>query len=341
MRWLACAGVLLAFCVSWTTSAQEASSPPAPDVRAAGPVIDMDAVVVSGAQPGPGLWRVSRDGHTLYILGTQSPMPKRMTWLSQDVEQVIAASQEAIKPPRVKMDADIGIIRGALLIPSMLKARRNPDDRTLREVLPPDLYARWQALKARYLGRDRGVEKWRPIFAARELYEAGLKQAGLVESGIVSPVVEQAIKRHKLKVTTPQLRFKVEQPRQALKEFAGTQLDDSACFRATLDRLENDLPLMTARANAWAIGDIPALRALPYGDQNRTCAQVLTETEFARKRGIANVAAALQGEWLKAAEDALRTNASTFATLPISELLRNDGPLAKLQAKGYEIEAPE
>ncbi len=341
MRWLTCASILLASCVSWTASAQQTSSSPRPDDRAAGPVIDMDTVVVSGAQPGPGLWRVSRDGHVLYILGTQSPMPKRMTWLSQDVEQVIASSQEAIKPPRVKVDADIGIIRGALLIPSMLKARRNPDDRTLREVLPPELYARWQVLKTRYLGRDKGIEKWRPIFAARELYEAALKQAGLVESGIVSPVVDQAIKRHKLKVTTPQLSFKVEQPRQALKEFAGTQLDDSACFRATLDRLENDLPLMTARANAWAVGDIIALRALPYGDQNRTCAQVLTETEFARKRGIANVAAALQNEWLKAAENALQANPSTFATLPISELLRPDGPLARLQANGYQVEAPE
>lgn len=341
MRWSICASLVLASCVSWSTLAQQASPSPAPDTTPTGPVIDMDAVVVSGAQPGPGLWRVSRDGHVLYILGTQSPLPKKMTWLSHDVEQAIASSQEAIKPPRVKVDADIGIIRGALLIPSMLKARRNPDDRTLRDVLPADLYARWQVLKARYLGRDQGVEKWRPIFAARELYEAGLKQAGLAESGIVSPVVDKAIKQHGLKVTTPLLSFKVEQPRQALKEFAGTQLDDSACFRATLDRLENDLPLMTARANAWAIGDIPALRALPYGDQNRTCAQVLTETEFARKRGIANVGAALEAEWLGAAENALRTNASTFATLPISDLLRSDGPLAKLQARGYLVEAPE
>lgn len=344
MRLSICFGLVLVACGSWNAEAQQpqAHSPEVATAQATTePVIDMDTVVVSGAQPGPGLWRVSRDGHMLYILGTQSPLPKRMIWLSRDVEQVIAASQEAIKPPRVKVDADIGIIRGALLIPSMLKARRNPDDQTLRQVLTPELYARWEVLKTRYLGRDKGVEKWRPIFAARELYEAALKRAGLAESGIVSPVVDKAIKQHGLKVTTPLLSFKVEQPRQALKEFAGTQLDDSACFRATLDRVENDLPLMAARANAWAVGDIPTLRALPYGDQNRTCAQVLTETEFARKRGIANVAAALQDQWLEAAENALRTNASTFATLPISELLRSDGPLAKLQAKGYQVEAPE
>jgi hypothetical protein len=43
---------------------------------------------------------------------------------------------------------------------------------------------------------------------------------------------------------------------------------------------------------------------------------------------------------MAAAEAALRDNASTFALLPISELLKPDGYLAKLQARGYEVEAP-
>jgi hypothetical protein len=29
----------------------------------------LDTVVVSGVQPGPGLWKVSKDGHALWILG--------------------------------------------------------------------------------------------------------------------------------------------------------------------------------------------------------------------------------------------------------------------------------
>lgn len=337
---MSCAGLALAFSLSGAAMAQQAPTvavTPPDD----GPVIEMETVTVSGVQPGPGLWRVGKDGHVLYILGTQSPLPKNMTWLSQEVEQVVAGSQEAIKPPRISVDADIGFFRGMLLLPSMFKARRNPDDRTLGQVLPPDLYARWQVLKLRYIGRDNGVEKWRPIFAARELYEAALKKSGLAESGIVSPVVDKAIKRHQLKLTAPVLRFKVEEPKKAIREFSDSQLDDTACFRATLERLETDLPLMAARANAWAIGDVEALRALPYDDQNMTCAQALTETEFARKRGITDVRKALESEWLQAAENALRTNTSTFATLPISELLKPDGLLSRLEAKGYSVEAPE
>jgi hypothetical protein len=38
------------------------------------------AVVVSGAQPGPGLWKVAKGDHVMWVLGTQSPLPKHMQW---------------------------------------------------------------------------------------------------------------------------------------------------------------------------------------------------------------------------------------------------------------------
>lgn len=33
-------------------------------------------------------------------------------------------------------------------------------------------------------------------------------------------------------------------------------------------------------------------------------------------------------------------NTSRFAVLPIGELLKTDGYMARLQAKGYEVQAP-
>ncbi|WP_368561913.1 TraB/GumN family protein [Pseudoxanthomonas sp. UTMC 1351] len=344
MRLLCIATLLLCF-TSVAAAQSSAAVQAAPAVQrgistALPAITDMDVMVVSGVQPGPGMWRVSKGDHVLWIMGTLSPVPKKMTWLSRDVEATIAVSQQVLKSPGASIDSDLGIFRSALLIPSLFKARKNPDGATLKEVLPPDLYARWQVLKLKYIGRDAGIEKWRPIFAAHELYEAAIKKSGLATSGVVTPVVDKAAKRHDVKIVSPIVRLKVEDPKKAIKEFSGTALGDVECFRKTLDRLENDLPVMTLRANAWAIGDIEALRALPYDDQNRACIRAMLEAGVAQKRGLDTLPQKVEAEWMAAAETALRENASTFALLPISELLKPDGYLVKLQAKGYEVEAP-
>ena len=57
------------------------------------PITDIEAVVVSGVQPGPGMWKVSKGDHVLWVLGVQSPLPKKMQWHSPDVETAISQSQ--------------------------------------------------------------------------------------------------------------------------------------------------------------------------------------------------------------------------------------------------------
>ena len=94
------------------------------------------------------------------------------------------------------------------------------------------------------------------------------------------------------------------------------------------------------RANAWAVGDLDALRALPAEKQENACMSALTSGEFARKRGMSDVPARVRTQWLETTEEALRKNRVTFATLPIAELLKPDGYLSYLQAKGYQVEAP-
>jgi hypothetical protein len=97
---------------------------------------------------------------------------------------------------------------------------------------------------------------------------------------------------------------------------------------------------MAERANAWAVGDIDSLRNLPLGDQYRACQKALTEASVAQRNGLGNYEAEVRVAWLSAAENAIANNAVSFAVLPMSELLKPDGYLAALQAKGYLIEAP-
>lgn len=309
-------------------------------VPAAESIRDLDTLVVTGEQPGPGMWKVVRGGHVLWILGTVSPLPKNMTWLSRDVEAAIAESQAVIAPPSVNFDTDLGMLRTMMLIPTALKARKNPDGKTLQEVVPADLYARWSTLKARYIGRDGGVEKWRPIFAAQELYEAAIERSGMSLKGVVKPVVDQAAKRHGVPVLEARVALKIADPKAALKEFGASALDDRECFAKTMARIESDLESMRARGNAWAVGDVAALRSLPQGDQYRTCMDALAATGVAHRLGFSDLRERVAATWLERALDSLAENRSTFATLPVSDLLESGGLLDKLRAQGYTVEDP-
>ncbi|MFZ5635156.1 MAG: TraB/GumN family protein [Pseudomonadota bacterium] len=327
-------------------SAQTPPPSPAPaedglqEVQAPSDLQDIDAIVVSGRFAGPGLWKVRNGQRVLWILGTQSPLPKRMEWESSNVERRIAESQELLMPPSVDLDIEVGFFRGLTLLPSAFKARKNPDGKTLQDIVPPAQYARWQALKKRYIGGDRGIEEWRPVFAALELYNKAIERSGMTQDSLASDVARKAAKRAKVKITTPQIKLKITDPKGALRDFSSETFNDLECFRRTLDRIEGDLGTMVGRANAWAEGDIETLRNLPYRTQLTGCRDALTDTAFARKQGMHDIQSRLENVWLSAAEKSLRENDSTFAVLPVGELLGADGLLQRLVAKGYAVEEP-
>lgn len=303
-------------------------------------VRDLPTLVVTGVQPGPGLWKVSKGEHVLWVLGTLSPLPRGISWDSKAVEQVIAQSQQLLASPSVQIKSNTGFFGKLALIPTAFKARRNPDGKTLQQLVSAPDYARWQALKARYIGGNRGIEQWRPVFAALELYDEAIKKSGLRHGGVVAPVVQKIARRHGVETVSPEVVITIDKPKQALREFAATALDDGACFTRTLDRIEGDLGTMVVRGNAWSIGDIQTLREQPFSNQFTACSAAFTGAAIARKHGVADLAQQLERKWIAEAEAALARNRSTFATLPIAELLKPDGYLAKLEAKGYEVEAP-
>jgi len=302
----------------------------------------IEEVLVTGEHPGPGLWKVTRpsdaDGHVLWILGSYGPLPKKMSWRSRELESVIRSSQELIEPPAV--NAKVGPLGGVTLLPTLVGVRRNPDGARLQDVVPPALYARWLPLKERYLGRDDDVEYWRPIFAARELYVTALKESGLVQYGAVWPVVEKLARRARLEITSPEVSFKVDKPRAAIKEFKNEPLDDLECFERTIARLESDLELMRVRANAWATGDVEKLRALAPVDQASACIAVALNSSVMRDRGYTDLPERLAAAWLEAADAAFARNASTVAVLSMDRLLAPNGYLDRLRARGYVVEDP-
>ena len=329
--------VFRVFCIAWLAvpvAFGQASTDSAPRKESA----PLEEVLVTGEQPGPGLWKIIHGDHVLWVLGTQSPLPKKMTWRSSEVEKVIAESQELLTNPTV--DAHVGFFKGLALLPSLIGVRNNPNDAKLQDVLPADLYARWKVLKEKYIGRDNDPEKWRPIFAAFELYSKAIDKSGMATGAIVWSVVEKAAKKNKLKITTPTIKMEIEKPRAAIKEFKKSELDDVECFAKTIERLETDLDVMRGRANAWARGDLQTIKAMRHVDQSGACIAAVLNAQMVQERGFQNLPTRLADAWVEAAEAALTNNRSTFAVLSIDEILKSDGLVARARAKGYAIEEP-
>ena len=332
--------IALAFALAFSACLAGAAAPPA-----ASPAADvlqvLDTVVVTGTQPGPGLWRVEKDGRVMWVLGTLAPLPKRMEWNSAEVEARVAASGVVLMPPTVTMNAKGAMFGGLFLVPSMLKARNNPDKERLADVLPAADYARWQGLKKKYLPRDDAVEKRRPFLAAMELRAEAFDQQDLSWRDIAGRVVSRAADKADVPVERPTVALVVENPKAAIKEFASSPVDDLACFRRTLDQVENDLGTLATRANAWAQGEVAMLRDLTYSDNAQACTDALLGTGLAKRSGFTDLPARVQAEWMAAAEKALATHAESFAVLSMARVVGPSGYLVALEQRGYTVTAPD
>lgn len=300
---------------------------------------EIDEVLVVGEQPGPGLWRVYKGDHLLYVLGAISPISKNMQWNSAKVAAAVAESQEFITAPDVRLE--VSFWGKVSILPSLVGIKNNPNSQTLSDVLSPELYARWALLKQKYIGDDKDIEKQRPIFAASVLFKKSIEKSDMVSGDSIRWVLEGVVREHKIKTTSTRYMHELQGARTAVKQFKKSALDDTQCFAKTLERLESDLDAMRARANAWSRGNIEALRALPYVDNKAACEETVLNSELAQGQGLQNLKATLQTNWLAAAEAALANNAVSFAILPMEELLKSNGYLAVLAAKGYSIEAAE
>lgn len=301
----------------------------------------MDEItVVAGYQPGPGLWRVSRGENELWVLATVSPLPRRMRWPADEVRAVIAESQAVIAPPNVDFQFDRGTFGMLMLLPTAMGARKNPDKETLEDQLSPGLYARWLVQKKKFMGRDRGVEKFRPIFAANELFEAVLDDLDLSAKPVVWPLVEKAAKKNDVALIEPKVSIRIDDTKGKLKAFRDTELDDVACLESTLHLLEQELHVLKERANAWATGDVGALTVMSLTERASACTNALLGSTFVQDSGLANLQQRIADAWLADATKALATNRSTFAVLGLGQVLDRTRYLAALRAQGYVVEAP-
>jgi hypothetical protein len=307
-------------------------------------------IIVTGKQPGPPMWRVKNADNTLYIFAWLSPIPDNILWESQRVETVISEAQEYISQPEADVSVSplvmfnpINIFRGMSLGKRVM---RNENDASLEEVLPPELYARFSALKALYFPKNKKIENWRPLVAGGQMMSIIQKEAGLVPASDVGKKIRQLVKRNRaIKVTEIRYEMKLEGGFKAIANRVEDLMDsispalELSCFERQLTQMEEDISEMQYRASTWAQGYIQEFRFIPMpGDEDDDCTNLIVTSS--EEETVTEIMDSLSNNWLDAAENALQNNTTTFAVLDFSQLLLKDGLLAQLAARGYQVIEP-
>lgn len=333
---------VLSFLALWLAAAAASPAHAHPQASATQLTItELAPVAVSGVLPGPALWKVTKGTHVMWVLGVTQPLPRQMQWEIAAIKRTVANSQVVLAPPGLEIGAHAGFWSRLFLLPSLVGIEKLPDAKTLRDVLSPELYARWEAQRAKYLGQSQSVERLRPIFAGEKLYAAAIKRSHLTDNGGVVARVFDFAKRDHVPVWKTSYVFIMQNPRADAKAFKRATMDDQQCLRSILDATEQGLSQATIRANAWATGDLTALRKILVVRQRDECLSALGSTGFAKNLGMTDINERIRKAWVKAAITALETYPQTTALLPMQNLLAPDGYLATLQNNGFTVSVPE
>lgn len=287
----------------------------------------VEEVLVTGEHPGPGLWKVSSGDHSLWILGTHSPLPQGMTWRSQEVEAIIAEAQQIIGSYSVSLS-----VEGGDAFRSGAK---------LKDVLPSRTYSRWQSLRRKYIGRKVPTDDLLPSSAAMLLQYSAFEKSGLTYTDGLWREISRLAKKYKVPITTD---HRIDDrmylgPQRVAETSNDAQRNGVEYLTKTMARLEADIKAARVRANAWSTGDIEALEAQASEDQS-TAYMLAYSWPFLRSDEVNELLSRADANWLATAEVALTNNRTTFAALPIYLILKKDGLIAQLTKSGYIVEAP-
>jgi len=85
---------------------------------------------------------------------------------------------QQVLPSGTSFSADIGPFAEIRLYFQWRGAQKNPNHTQLKDWLPAPLYARFEALKARFDPHDSGIEELRPSFAALRNIPEGDRSSG-------------------------------------------------------------------------------------------------------------------------------------------------------------------
>lgn len=282
-------------------------------------------IVEVQARPGPAVWHLTRGDSEVWILGAVSAMPDGLKWNKDYLAELLDSARAILMPPR----PSIGLFEGTWFLITNGGKLSLPRGQTLDAILPADLDARFAATRER-LGRDQGHYRTdTPIRAALRLEEDVENKLDLTRDEPSDTIRKLAREKHV--PLAPIARYEVlDAAKDALKL---TSAEQQTCLSASVEDVNWELGHAVPAAQAWAVGDLTALKA-NYGEAR------LAHCVIAAVQSVADISERDVTDYTIAINDALGKPGKTIAVIEIGPLLRKNGVLQRLEALHVTIEGP-
>src|SRR6202521_6109933 len=217
--------------------------------RADQPPPVLDEIVVTAERAGPGMWHVHRGAANVWILGSISPLPRDITWRSRQVEQVLESTSQVL----VQKPLEISVPRILWMLIADRKYLMVGGGKKLKDVLPPELHARFAAQRSKVTDEADKWERYRPIIAAAFLQQAAFHQVNLSMRLDLGAALRALAKKHGVRIEEIKVAG-VSDILEALKTMPPAT--ERTCVEASLTTIESGLPRLVERAQAWSSGNV-------------------------------------------------------------------------------------
>jgi len=282
---------------------------------------DVQEVTVRAHVPGPAMWRVQKDGAEVIVIGVLPVFPKSQVWPTRRIENALKGARELITP--ASSSASVGDLFG------LMSSKNLPQHEDLKTVLPPALYARYQAAAARAGVSVKPFAHDKPVWAGARLRKDILNKIGLSDQEPQATIVRLARRANVPVRASAHYKFS-----PLLKDVNAMSLPASeACLSDALDDIDFDFDRAPKAAAAWATGDLKTVHANYEGSAMLKCLAGSEQAAALLDHSVDDAAAAVT--------EALRTPGRTVAVFPLATLLRKNGVLDRLNVAGAHISSPD
>lgn len=318
MKRFAALGLVLALAATAVRAQPAAPEPPAaiPDESAV-----VQELEVVGRPPGPAMWKVSRGGSEVTILGAVTPIPHSLVWDQRRFQRALSGANSVLlqAPFRPSVLDMVGLL---------VRAQALRSSKNLEQQLQPPLLMRFVAARETAHKDARRYAKWKPAVAGFLLLSDVRRAANLSEAKPGSTVRRMA-QADKVQITNVG-GYKFGDIAGAFANLSDAA--NRACLEDALAQIDSELAHAEPAAKAWAAGDLRGVR-------NDYTAARMDRCLF-QLRNYNQVLESTTAEWVKAVDAALAKPGKSAAVIDLRLLLRANGVLDRLKAQGAEISVP-